>query len=145
MLFISLSQFFLMYSKSGIFAFYGRGEPGRKGLLSQEGQRVQVRKKKWKSQASLVVQWLRVLLTRRGHRFNPCSKRISLDLGQLSPRTTTPEPWSCNSWSLSAQNLCHATREAARRTLQSPTREEPSLVTTRESLLAATKTQCSQR
>ena len=58
------------------------GEPG--GLPSMGSHRVG-------HDISLVVQWLRVHLQHRGHRFNPCSRKIPRAREKLDPRATATE------------------------------------------------------
>ena len=41
---------------------------------------------------SWVVQWLRIWLQSRGHRFDPWSQKIPHAEGQLKPCTTTAKP-----------------------------------------------------
>ena len=44
------------------------------------------------TQASLMVQWLRICLAMKGHQFDPWFRKIPHSTEQLSPRATTTEP-----------------------------------------------------
>ena len=98
--------------------------------------------------ASLVVQWLRIRLPSAGDMdLSPGSGRFHLlqdpwaQLQSLCSQTVTSELVCCNCW-----RLWTTTREAiVRRNPCTATREQPPLAATRESLHAATKTQCSQK
>ena len=66
------------------------------GLSLRKEPKPKTKKKEdcWKygSGTSLVVQWLRIRLPCRGHRFEPWSEKIPHAVEQLSPCTTTTEP-----------------------------------------------------
>ena len=55
-----------------------------------------------------MIQWLRITLQCRGHRFNPWSGKIPHAKGQLSLWAATPEPTCSSYWSLRSREpmLC---------------------------------------
>ena len=59
--------------------------------LCHIGSREDVSVKLYNAATFLVVQWLRICLSGRGHRFNPWSGKVLQAEGQVNPGATTPE------------------------------------------------------